>query len=99
MASPSSPNPDVEQPTLVFKGTVKKIRAAGIKTIKPDEHTAIVHVDQVLEAPPAFRHLAGSDITVKLAATAANKQALLFHAVGWIFGDSIAVRAVTQEPI
>ncbi len=85
--------------TLVFQGTVKKVKAATMKNISIDERTAVVHVDQVLESPPNLRHLAGTDITVQLAERATENQSLLFHAAGWVFGDSIAVRAVTQEPI
>jgi hypothetical protein len=90
---------DSPKATLVFQGTVKKIKAATMKNVSVDDRTAVVHVDQVLESPPNLRHLAGSDITVQLTERAAVNQSLLFHAAGWVFGDSIAVRAVTQEPI
>ena len=87
--------------TFVFQGTIKKLKAASMKSVKADAHTAIVHVDQVLEAPANLCHLAGSDITVQLVerVKAAVGKAFVFHAAGWIFGDSVAVRAVTQEPV
>ena len=97
-AEKDSPGPKA---TFVFQGTVKKLKAALMKSVPVDARTAIVHVDQVLEAPANMRHLAGTDITVQLAerAKATAGEAFVFHAVGWIFGDSVAVRAVTQEPV
>jgi len=87
--------------TFVFQGTVKKLKAALMKSVPVDAHTAIVHVEQVLEAPANLRHLAGTDITVQLLerVKASVGQAFVFHAAGWIFGDSVAVRAVTQESV
>lgn len=95
MATPDSP----PKPTLVFQGTVRKLKSATMKNVPVSERTAVVHVDQVLESPPNLRHLAGTDITVELAGSAATNTSLVFHAAGWIFGDSVAVRAISQEPI
>jgi len=93
-----SPGPKA---TFVFEGTVKKLKAALMKSVTVDAHTAVVHVDQVLEAPANLRHLAGTDITVQLVerVKTALGESFVFHAAGWIFGESVAVRAVTQEPV
>jgi hypothetical protein len=100
MAKAEKANPDPKA-TFVFQGTVTKLKSALMKSVKVDAHTAVVHVDQVLEAPANLRHLAGTDITVQLVerAKAAVGESFVFHAAGWIFGDSVAVRAVTQEPV
>jgi hypothetical protein len=98
MANTPNDNPE---PSFVFTGTVRKLGASTMKAVAADARTAVVRVDQVVEAQPAFTHVAGSDITVQLAGRArvAVGQQLIFHAVGWIFGDSIAVRALSQQAV
>ena len=87
--------------TFVFQGTVLKLGAATMRTVPVDDNTAIVHVEQVLEAPQNLSRYAGRDITVQLAARgkAAVGHQFVFHTAGWMFGDSIAVRAEKQEPV
>ena len=87
--------------TFIFKGTVKKLKAATMKRVPVDEQTAVVRIEQVLEAPKNLAAFAGKDVTVQLAtrANVAVGRAFIFHTVGWMFGDSIAVRAVAQEPV
>jgi hypothetical protein len=87
--------------TFVFQGTVLKLGAATMRTVPVDKNTAIVHVEQVLEAPQNLSRYAGRDITVQLAprGKAAVGHQLIFHTAGWMFGDSIAVRAEKQEPV
>ncbi|HEY2815723.1 MAG TPA: hypothetical protein VGK44_01175 [Casimicrobiaceae bacterium] len=97
-AAKTSPEPKA---TFVFQGTVKKVKAALMRSVPVDAHTAVVHVDQVLEAPANLRHLAGMDLTVQLVerVKASAGDTFVFHAAGWIFGDTVALRAVTQEPL
>jgi hypothetical protein len=86
-------------PPFVFQGTVKKVRAATMKDVPVSDRTAIVHVDEVISAPASFTHHQGEDITVELAGRAkvsAGDQ-FVFHADSWMFGDSVALRAVSQE--
>src|SRR5262249_50880649 len=65
------------------------------------DRTAIVHIEQVLEAPKDLASYAGMDITVELAGRkkASPGQEYIFHTNGWMFGESIAVRSVKQEPV
>ena len=93
--------PDEPRPTFIFKGTIRKLRAASMRGVPVDERTAVVHVDQVLEAPRNLAHCAGKDITVRLAGQtkASVGQQLMFHTAGWKFGESVAVRAVRQEAL
>ncbi len=88
-------------PAFVFKGAVKKIGRATMKEVPVSDRTAVVRVEQVLEAPKSFAHYEGQDITVEL--TGKKKVAagdeFIFHANSWIFGDSVAVRSVTQERV
>jgi hypothetical protein len=71
-----------------------------MKSVPVDDRTAIVRVDQVIEAPKSLAAFAGQDITVQLAGRKKIRAGdeLVFHAEGWIFGDSIAVQSVNQEP-
>ena len=87
--------------TFVFQGTVLKLGAATMRTVPVDKNTAIVHVEQVLEAPHNLSRYAGHDITVQLASRskAAVGHQLIFHTAGWMFGDSVAVRAEKQAPV
>ena len=97
MASKSNAAP--AEATFVFTGTVKKLKAATMRTVPVDERTAVVHVDRVIEAPTNLARTAGQDLTVQLAgrSKATPGQQYVFHAAGWLFGDSIAVRALAQE--
>jgi hypothetical protein len=88
-------------PAFVFKGTVKKIRAATMKDVPVSDRTAVVRVEQVIESPKSFAHYEGQDITVELAGNrkVAAGDEFVFHANSWIFGDSVAVRSVAQERV
>jgi hypothetical protein len=87
---------------LSFLGTVERLRAATMGDVPIDEHTAIVHVDQVLRAPEAFAQLAGTRITVQLNAKEDEPEMgeqFAFFASGSAFGDSLAVDEVGRLPI
>jgi hypothetical protein len=90
-----------EQARFVFRGTVQKLRSATVRGVKPAERTAIVRVDEVIRAPLTLSDIAGHEITVDLAGRqklTVGQQAV-FHATGWIFGDSIAVQAIDHPPV
>ena len=88
-------------PAFVFKGAVKKVRSATMKGVPVGDRTAVVRVEQVIEAPRSFAHYQGQDITVELAGKkkVSAGDEFIFHANSWMAGDSIAVRSVTQEPV
>ena len=81
-----------------FIGTVERLGAATMADVPIDKRTAVVHVDQVLHAPPAFAHLDGSTVTVQLAADAKEGQQFAFFANGLAFGTSVAVTEVGRRP-
>src|SRR5215218_1323929 len=60
------------------------------------QNTAVVHVDQVLQAPPMLANRDGTDITVLLrdAQQVQEGQQATFFTNGWIYGEDIAVREV-----
>jgi hypothetical protein len=86
---------------FVFKGTIQAMKSATMKAVTVDERTAVVTVDQVLEAPRSLAAFAGHRITVQLSGRkkVLAGQQFIFHTQGWIFGDSVAVRSIKQEPI
>jgi hypothetical protein len=90
-----------ESPTFVFKGTIQEVKRATMKEVPVDNRTAIVTVDQVIEAPKSLAKFGGHRITVQLSGSQKVQpgQAFIFHTHGWIFGESVAVQSVKQEPI
>jgi hypothetical protein len=90
-----------ERPTFVFHGTITRLRAATMRQAPVDARTAVVHVDAVIEAPADMTKLAGQDVTVQLAAGArpAKGRSLVFHTVPLMFGDSVLVKSLAQEPV
>jgi len=90
-----------EKGNFSFKGTIKKLRAATMSEVPLSSRTAIVHVDEVIDGPPDLVGFLGQEITVELSGkkTARAGQRLVFHTTGWIFGASVAVRSLSEEPI
>ena len=89
------------QPTFVFKGTVLELKSATMKEVPVSARTIVVSVDQVLEAPKNLAKLGGHRITVQLSGKRKARvgQELIFYTQGWIFGHSIAVQSLKEEPI
>ncbi|HEV7859626.1 MAG TPA: hypothetical protein VGO91_13505 [Pyrinomonadaceae bacterium] len=90
-----------EKPTFVFKGTVKKVRSATMKHLVADDRTFVVRVDQILEAPKLMANYGGQEITVQLSRRQKMRagQEMIFHTIGWIFGETVAVQSLSQEPL
>ena len=89
------------KPTFVFKGTIKKLKSATMKDVPVNERTAIVTVDQIIEASPGLADYNGQDITVQLSGRTKASVGLemIFHTISWMYGESIAVQAISQEPV
>lgn len=85
---------------FVFRGTVRKLNAATMPELPTDDRTAIVMVDEILQAPSAFSVYAGKEITVQLGGRKKllPGQNAVFFANSWLFGDSVAVRSIDQLP-
>jgi len=99
MPGKTSTNDVSGEAKFLFKGTIQKLGASTLAQVPKNEPTAIVHVDEVLHAPPALAKTLGKLITVKLAKGTKPKvgEQVLFHANGWLFGGSVAVESVKQE--
>jgi hypothetical protein len=66
-----------------------------------DDRTIVVTVDQVLEAPANLAKLTGRQITVRLSGSAKVRtgQQLIFNTVSWIYGESMAMQSLSEEPV
>lgn len=98
---PARKTAQTEKPTFVFKGTVKKLKSATMKTVAVDSNTVVVTVDQLIEAPPDLAGYAGQEITVQLSGQIKPKvgQQLIFHTVSGQYGESVEVRSLSEEPV
>lgn len=97
---PARKTAQTEKPTFVFKGTVKKLKSATMKSVSVGPNTAVVMVDQLIEAPPDLAGYEGQDITVQLSGGAKVKvgQQLIFNTVSGQYGESVEVRSLSEEP-
>src|SRR2546423_12832702 len=94
---PTDTNAEVraKKARFVFKGTVKKKKAATMREVSADQGPAIVRVDEVIHAPEILSHYAGQNITVLMTGKKKLKkgQQSVFYTNGVMFGDSVAVEA------
>ncbi len=92
-----APAPDA---TFIFKGTIKQLKASNVKPAPASDRTAIVTVNQVIDAPANLAAYEGQDITVELSdarkVTVGDK--MIFHTTSWLYAESIAVRSLREEP-
>ena len=91
-----APAPDA---VFVFKGTIKKPKASNVKQAPASDRTAIVTVNQVIDAPANLSAYEGQDITVELsnAHNVRAGQRMIFYATGWLYAETIAVRSLREE--
>jgi hypothetical protein len=99
MPRKSNARPAPVDAKFVFKGTVMKPGASTLAQVPKGEPTAIVRVDEILQAPPALAKTLGKQITVKLVKGTKPKagEEVLFYANSWLFGDTVAVESLKQE--
>ena len=85
-----------------FIGTISSLGAATMTNVPIDDHTAVVQVEHVLHAPPAFVHMEGHRITVQLSPSEpvpAVGESWAFFTQGVAFGESILVSEVGRLPV
>jgi hypothetical protein len=83
----------IRQSTFIFVGTVEKLNATTMKSVKASDTTAVVRLDKLIEAPGAPPDLAGKSITVQLRQPGSPRvgQQATFFTKGWLLGNSMAV--------
>ncbi len=95
----SSRKKSVPDATFVFKGTIKKPKASNVSQAPAGERTAVVTVDEAIEAPPNLAAYTGQDITVELSSKrkVTTGEKLIFHATPWLYAENLAVRSLEEE--
>jgi hypothetical protein len=90
-----------QQPTFIFRGTIKKLKSATMKEVPVNERTAIVKVDQIIEAPSDLTGYNGVDVTVQLSGGRKFSvgQQMIFHTTSWMYGAGVAVKSLSEEPL
>lgn len=99
MSSTPSMDESLSQADFVFNGTVEEAGATTMSAVAATDSTAVVRVDEVVQAPSAFAGLAHQRITVLLRepqSVQPGEQATFF-VNGAVFGDSIAVQEVDHR--
>jgi hypothetical protein len=85
-----------------FVGTIVHLGAATMTDVPVDDHTAVVQVDHVLHAPPAFANMETHRVTLQLApgvSVPVVGESLAFFAEGLAFGESIAIKEIGRLPV
>src|SRR5689334_900776 len=99
---PNVPNLEqlAHQARFIFKGTVIKLKGATMKQIPVNDRTAVVRVDEIVQAPPALSEFTGQEITVQLGGRKKAKKGdqAVFYTNGWVFGESVAVQSLDHYP-
>jgi hypothetical protein len=90
---PNNTDDLIRQSTFIFNGTVEKLNATTMKSVNATEATAVVRIDQVIDAPGAPPDLARKTITVQLRQLGSFRigQHATFFTKGWLLGNSMAV--------
>ena len=100
---PATPSPEdlAGKARFVFQGTVQKLKATTLSEVHDTSRTAIVRVDETIQAPKPLSHYTGREITVQLADPSEFKvgDKAVFFADAWVFGkNGVAVRSLGHHP-
>lgn len=81
---------------IIFLGRVLRPRAVNLKVLQATASTAVVRVDELLDAPPALVGLKGQEVTVELTAPGSVRegQTAIFFTNGIVFGEHLDVKEV-----
>lgn len=83
----------INRSNFIFSGTIVKMNASNIEVV-PNVPTAVVRVDEVLDAVSPYERMKGKEITVLLASSK-NKKAgdrQVFFTSGWFYGKTLGVK-------
>jgi hypothetical protein len=86
---------------ILLVGHVVDLSAATMADLPEGVSTIVVQVDNVVEKPPAVVLSAGDRMTMAVADPNAYTVGTqyTFYTVGWIFGDTLAVRELAHESV
>ncbi|HEV7877012.1 hypothetical protein [Bradyrhizobium sp.] len=88
-------------PSIVFVGTVETLKAVTLPNVTVTSNTSVVAVDRVIKKPDAIALDTGDKVTVVTDGGAPLQEGAqgLFFTDGLIFGESLAVRVLSWEPV
>src|SRR5438132_300726 len=86
---------------FTFRGTVARLGATTMTSIQATPKTAVVRVDQVLEAPEALDDYTGREVTLGLGSGERLRegQQAIFYTIGLSLGESLAVRSLGHRDL
>jgi hypothetical protein len=89
------------QAAFIFKGTVRKLKAATMRSVEVTDQTLIVRVDRVIQGPKALAAYLDQEITVQLSEGGKLKKGeqAIFYTNGWLFGESVAVQSIGHTKV
>ncbi|MCH8860690.1 MAG: hypothetical protein IH843_06100, partial [Thaumarchaeota archaeon] len=88
----------IGQSNFIFSGTIVKMNASNIGVIT-DVSSAIVLVDEVIDAVSPYDQMKGKEITILLASdqnrNAGEKE--VFYTMGWYYGKTLGVKEIPNN--
>jgi hypothetical protein len=97
MPTNPAPNDLAKTARFVFRGTVQRLNATTVEDVHDTSRTAVVRVDETIQAPKSLSHYTGRDVTVKLQEGSDLKAGdqVVFFTDAWLFGNTgVAVRSL-----
>lgn len=88
----------IGQSNFIFSGTIIKMNASNID-VTTNDPTAIVLVDEVIDAIPPYDQMKGKEITVLLASDRDRKpgEKEVFYTMGWYYGKTLGVKEIPNN--
>jgi len=88
----------IGQSNFIFSGTIVKMNASNID-VSTNDPTAIVLVDEVIDAIPPYDQMKGKEITVLLASDRDRKpgEKEVFYTMGWYYGKTLGVKEIPNN--
>lgn len=88
-----------DRSNYVFAGTIKRMGASNLATLKAASNLAVVHVDALFASPAELRQTGGSDITIQLTDPHAIKEggAAVFYTNVGAIGSTLGVVEVARD--
>src|SRR5688572_9637589 len=99
---PANPQRDfARQAKFIFRGTVQRLRASNMAAAPANLRTLVVRIEEIFTSPPVLTPFVGRDITVQFKSRPKLHvgESAIFHTNGWLFGETIAVRALAAGPV
>lgn len=90
----------IAQSNFIFLGTISKMNASNIN-VTTNSPTAIVRVDEVVDAVDPYDQMTGKEITVLLMSSQNKKTGdkQVFYTMGWYYGKTLGVKEISNNQV